>query len=66
VGQTPDKAEDYDEKWFTNAMLHSKGLSIPNCLLVSAVEANALTPEFLSEKGLETPWVIKPVHGRGS
>jgi carbamoylphosphate synthase large subunit len=51
VGQIPEKVEEYDDKWSTNKMLHSLGLRIPNCLRVSAAEANTLTPEFLSERG---------------
>lgn len=72
VGQLPQRQQDADDKFATNAMLRAQGLPVAaSCLAgrepmggVPAVDA--FDADVLSRLGLAFPLIVKPVRGRGS
>eukprot|EP00172_Hildenbrandia_rubra_P000852 Plantae.Rhodophyta-Hildenbrandia_rubra.ctg14867.p1 GENE.Plantae.Rhodophyta-Hildenbrandia_rubra.ctg14867~~Plantae.Rhodophyta-Hildenbrandia_rubra.ctg14867.p1 ORF type:complete len:476 (-),score=75.16 Plantae.Rhodophyta-Hildenbrandia_rubra.ctg14867:877-2304(-) len=72
VGQIPERAEKFDDKWVANKFFRDNGLPVAKSMLVSdesqtdGINVDMLTLERLEEEGLTSPWIIKPVRGRGS
>jgi D-alanine-D-alanine ligase len=73
VGPAPALVHRFDDKWVTNELLRVEGCPVAPSVLVSAPNEPAtglgldhLTPDSLSQAGVELPVVVKPVRGRGS
>jgi D-alanine-D-alanine ligase len=72
VGQMPERQQQIDDKFATNAKLRACGLPVASSILVSkriqsgSAELSSLTEQVLTERGLSFPLVVKPVRGRGS
>lgn len=72
VGQLPQRQQDADDKFATNAMLRTHGLPVAASSLAGrepmgdAPPLHAFDANGLSRLGLAFPLIIKPVRGRGS
>ena len=72
VGQLPQRQQDADDKFATNAMLRAQGLPVAaSCLagrepMGDVPSIGAFDTDALSRLGLGFPLMIKPVRGRGS
>lgn len=73
VGQTPQCADQFDDKWIANQALRKAGCQVAVSLLVSLADsADGLPLVELRQRGalhdgsLKFPVVAKPVRGRGS
>ena len=60
VGQIPELVDAYDDKMFTNKLLKSNNIPIPQNELITTDNYKDLSLE------LEFPLVLKPIRGRGS
>lgn len=60
VGQRTGDTDLYDDKFYTNNLLRSKGLPVPDALIISAANRNDYQLNF------QYPVVAKPIRGRGS
>ncbi len=60
IGQTPELVDLYDDKFYTNALLKSKGIPIPDTELRERKNLDYISIPF------DFPLVIKPLRGRGS
>jgi len=72
VGQLPQRQQEADDKFATNAMLRAHGLPVAaSCLagrepMGDVPAINAFDADVLGRLGLAFPLIIKPVRGRGS
>jgi len=72
VGQLPQRQQDADDKFATNAMLRAHGLPVAaSCLagrepIADVPGIDAFDVDVLHRLGLDFPLIIKPVRGRGS
>jgi len=64
VGQHPANVEKYDDKWETNQLLESRGLPIPQAIIINTVQQAAW--QEVVKRGFSFPVVAKPIRGRGS
>ncbi len=60
VGQTPKLADVFDDKTYTNNLLKSNKIPIPETKIITKQDSINLSLE------LEFPLVLKPIRGRGS
>ncbi|CAB4470399.1 unnamed protein product [Rhizophagus irregularis] len=72
IGQLPEAAQKYDNKWVTNNLIRSHELPVPNSILIGYKNRNGiyglndLTVEILHKENINFPLVLKPIRGRGS
>ncbi|MCG8370913.1 MAG: ATP-grasp domain-containing protein, partial [Proteobacteria bacterium] len=74
VGQSPSIVHRFDDKWYTNRLLRSRGLNVARSVLVGhaaapandIIDTSSLTAQNLRRRGLALPLVVKPRRGRGS
>lgn len=72
IGQLPETAQKYDNKWVTNNLIRSSELPVPNSILIGYENRNGiyglndLTMEILHKENINFPLVLKPIRGRGS
>jgi D-alanine-D-alanine ligase len=72
IGQFPEAAQKYDNKWVTNNLIRSHELPVPNSILIGYKNQNGiyglddLTVEILHKENINFPLVLKPIRGRGS
>lgn len=60
VGQIPEDAERFDDKWQTNLLLTEHHIPIPRSVLITQYNYNDFSLDF------PFPVVAKPIRGRGS
>lgn len=60
IGQFPKSVDIYDDKFYTNELLKSKGIPIPDTTLIGKSDWDK------SSKKYSFPLVLKPLRGRGS
>ncbi len=60
VGQTPKSVDVFDDKIYTNSLLKSNGILIPETKIITK---NNLKNQLIE---LDFPLVLKPIRGRGS
>jgi D-alanine-D-alanine ligase len=66
VGQNPQDVERYDDKSATNCLLREHGIPTPNFIKLNHNLVIEVTKQWLAQRKLYFPFVVKPIRGRGS